>query len=171
MAQKTQRGRYVIQHHSARSDHYDFRLEINGVLKSWSVPKGPSLNPKEKRLAIPTPDHALNYAKKEGIIPQGKYGAGTVMVWDIGTFSNMKETSLASCYRQGALEVFIRGKKLHGAFALIRTKLGKKDNWLLIKMNDEHASSYKNIVDSEPRSALSDKTMNEIADSGKTIRC
>lgn len=157
---------FVIQKHSASHLHYDVRLEIDGVLASWAVPKGPSLNPTIKRLAVPTEDHPMEYAKFEGTIPKGSYGGGTVMVWDYGIFKNLKkedgkEVPLSTCYKQGRIEVFLRGKKLKGGFALIKLS-GRKD-WLLIKMNDEYASKKKNPVTQDTRSAKTGRTMDEIA--------
>lgn len=158
---------FVIQHHSASHDHYDLRLEIEGVLKSWALPKGPSYNPDVKRLAVETEDHPLEYAKFEGIIPEGHYGAGTVMVWDIGTYDNLKKEyglSMKDCYKAGKLEVFLQGKKLKGAFALIKTKLaGNKPQWLFFKIQDEYASKRKNPVNTQKKSALTNRTMNQIA--------
>ena len=161
----TKRPIFVVQEHRSRALHYDFRIEIDGVLKSWAVPKGPSLNPRVKRLAVPTEDHPYDYAKFEGVIPKGHYGAGPVMVWDKGTFKNIKEKDgkivpLKKCYKDGSIEIFLRGKKLKGAFALIKTKMG--NNWLLIKMKDEYASARKNPVKSETKSAKTGRTMTQI---------
>lgn len=160
---------FVIQKHDASHLHYDFRLEIDGVLKSWSIPKGPSLNPTIKRLAILTEDHPLEYADFEGIIPQGEYGAGTVMVWDFGTYKNIKEKDgktvpMQQCFEQGTIEVWLEGKKLHGGFALVRTHSSyAKDGWLLIKLKDEYASAKRNPISMQHRSALTERTMSQIA--------
>lgn len=160
---------FVIQKHDASHLHYDFRLEINGVLKSWAVPKGPSTNPEIKHLAMPTEDHPLEYATFEGVIEAGSYGAGTVMVWDIGTFENIKQSKgslvpIEQCYKNGQIEVFLHGKKLNGRYTLIRMKLGKakKESWLLIKMRDEYADPQNNLLISKPNSALTDRTMEQI---------
>src|SRR5579872_5667891 len=123
---KSKNPRFVIQKHDASHLHYDFRLEIGGVLVSWAIPKGPSMNPKIKRLAVRTDDHPLDYATFEGVIPEGEYGAGTVMVWDIGTYKNIKESNgksvpMSTCLKDGHIEVELDGKKVHGAFAFIRT--------------------------------------------------
>ena len=121
---------FVIQHHIASHDHYDFRIEVKGAMPSWALPKGPSLNPADKRLAVQTEDHPLEYAYFEGTIPPGNYGAGTVMVWDIGTYEPIKMT-------EDRIELFLEGKKLQGMFALIKAKhLGGdgNKNWLFIKM-------------------------------------
>ena len=160
---------FVIQKHAASHLHYDFRLEIDGILKSWAVPKGPSTDPGIKRLAIPTEDHPMEYATFEGVIPEGEYGAGTVMVWDIGTFENIKKTDdtlvpIEQCYKNGHIEVSLHGKKLNGDYALIRvnTSTYKQHSWLLVKMRDEYADSKSDIINSEPCSALTGKTMEEI---------
>lgn len=163
---KSKQPIFVIQKHAASHLHYDFRLEIEGVLKSWAVPKGPSLDPKIKRLAIPTEDHPLEYAQFEGVIPQGEYGGGTVMIWDYGTFENIKKhngkkISLSDSYDKGSIEVFLHGKKLVGAFALIKTRMDKKD-WLLIKMRDDFAHATKNPIKSKTKSAKTDRTMLQI---------
>jgi bifunctional non-homologous end joining protein LigD len=159
---------FVIQKHQATHLHYDLRLEIDGVLKSWAVPKGPSTDPSIKRLAVPTEDHPMEYATFEGIIPEGQYGAGTVMVWDMGTYDNIKHTKdktvpMLDCYLNGRIEVFLHGKKLTGAYTLIRLEKStyKQGGWLLIKMRDEYAKS-SNILTSKPHSALTNRTMAQI---------
>lgn len=161
---------FVIQKHDARNLHYDFRLEIEGTLKSWSVPKGPSTDPSVKRMAIPTEDHPLEYADFEGTIPKGQYGGGTVMVWDRGTFENIKKDqdgnpiSLGESYKMGTVEVQLQGEKIYGGYALIRMKSGNMEgNWLLIKMDDADADARRNPVSTEPKSVLSGKSMNDIA--------
>lgn len=150
---------FVVQQHAARSMHYDFRLEIDGVMKSWAIPKGPSLNPKNRRLAVLTDDHPLSYKNFEGVIPEGEYGAGAVIVWDRGKYKNLKSMTMKGSFRKGAIEIFLRGKKLKGGFALVRMQ-GK--NWLLIKMKDEYADAKKNITKSEPHSVKSGKKINEL---------
>src|SRR5919204_910817 len=115
--------RFVIHEHAARSHHYDLRLEVNGVLKSWAVPKGPSTNPREKRFATATEDHPMEYLGFEGTIPKGEYGAGATIVWDTGTYENMTgdgELALEDALRDGHLRVFLNGRKLRGAWALTR---------------------------------------------------
>jgi len=161
---KSKQPLFVIQKHDASHLHYDVRLEIDGVLKSWAVPKGPSTNPRDKRLAMPTEDHPMEYAKFEGTIPEGNYGAGTVMVWDIGTYKNIKETdgiSIIQCYKNGRIEVEFHGKKMHGNYTLIRLKTSPV-RWLLIKMRDEYADARTKLVVSEPDSVLTGRTMKEI---------
>jgi len=158
---------FVIQKHAARTLHYDFRLEVDGVLKSWAVPKGPSLNPQEKRLAVPTEDHPLEYADFEGVIPEGEYGAGTVMVWDFGTYRNITEKKgepipLAEAVPHGHLKVWLEGKKLKGGFALTRFKKAPDEAWLLVKADDEAADPHRNLVTEEPDSALTGRSLEEI---------
>ncbi len=152
---------FVIQKHDARSLHYDLRLEDEGVLKSWAVPKGPSTNPANKQLAIQTEDHPLEYATFEGIIPEGQYGAGPVIVWDTGTFRNLKEDKpLSVCIQDGDLNIWLEGKKLQGGYALIKTNYqGKDTTWLLIKMNDDKADRKRDITTELPNSVLSYKVV------------
>src|SRR5271170_206756 len=163
----TQSLSFVIQKHAARRLHYDFRLELDGVLKSWAVPKGPSLDPADKRLAIMVEDHPLDYRTFEGIIPQGNYGAGTVMVWDEGSYHALAASSRADSERamaegleKGSLKIVLEGQKLKGEFALV--KLRKTENqWLLIKHRDQYARSED--VRDQDRSAVSGRTLAEIA--------
>lgn len=162
------RPRFVIQKHDASTLHYDFRLEIDGVLKSWAVPKGPSTDPRDKRLAIPTEDHPLGYADFEGVIPEDQYGGGTVMIWDRGTFRNITEEdgerqSLDNAWKNGHLLVELHGEKISGGYALHRTGSKKDANWLLIKMDDEAADARRNPVSSQPKSVKSGRTMKQIA--------
>lgn len=162
---------FVVQKHAARKLHYDFRLEVDGVLKSWAIPKGPSLNPAEKRLAVPTEDHPLEYARFEGVIPEGEYGAGTVMVWDIGTFRNLTEKKgkpvpLAEAVAHGHVKVWLEGKKLRGGFSLTRFKSGKDEAWLLVKNQDELADASRDPVAEEPDSALTGRSLQEIEQQG-----
>ncbi len=157
---------FVIQKHDARQLHYDLRLESDGVLKSWAVPKGPSMNPRDKRLAVPTEDHPLSYADFEGVIPKGEYGAGTVEVWDRGIFVNLKPkgegNSITPNMEDGLVEVWLEGEKLKGGFALVRTKGGGGGNWLLVKMRDSEAAQDRNPVEDLPRSVLTGRTLEEI---------
>ncbi len=126
---------FVIQKHKATHLHYDFRLEVNGKLKSWAVPKEPPKVSGEKRLAVHVEDHPLSYANFEGTIPEGNYGAGTVEIWDKGKYQNLKEISMEKAFQEGKIEIKLEGKKMKGNYALIRTKLGGKDkNWLLFKI-------------------------------------
>ncbi len=160
---------FVIQKHDASNLHYDFRLEVDGVLKSWAVPKGPSTDPSEKRLALPTEDHPLDYADFEGVIPEGEYGAGPVLVWDAGPYRNLRAekegdgaASLQESLDEGQVEVWLEGEKLQGGYALIRTGSGDDARWLLIKMNDEGADARRNPTSTEPQSVLSGRTLDEI---------
>jgi DNA ligase D-like protein (predicted 3'-phosphoesterase) len=162
-----QRPIYVVQLHNARSLHYDFRLEVNGALVSFAVPKGPSLNPLHKRLAIRTPDHALSYALFEGIIPEGKYGAGGVMVWDVGTFHPLKTRdgkpiSPEKSLDDGLFEFFVEGQKLYGAFALIRLDKTPHNQWLLVKMKDEFVNRNSDSIKLHKRSVLTGRTLKQI---------
>ncbi|HZD58274.1 MAG TPA: DNA polymerase ligase N-terminal domain-containing protein [Anaerolineales bacterium] len=161
---------FVIQKHAATSLHYDFRLEVGGVLKSWAVPKGPSTDPGEKRLAVPTEDHPLEYAEYEGVIPEEEYGAGTVLVWDIGSYRNLRAgkddegASMDEALEDGKLEVWLDGEKIRGGYALIRTGSGQDSRWLLVKMDDEEADARRNPTSTEPKSVLSNRTLEEIRD-------
>ncbi|ASR33837.1 DNA ligase [Prauserella marina] len=156
--------RFVIQRHDASSLHFDFRLEIGGVLVSWSIPKGPSLDPGDKRLAIRTEDHPLDYARFEGRIPNDEYGAGTVIVWDTGTFEPLGEESAEQALDSGTLHVWLEGEKLHGAFDLVRTRMSpRQEQWLLIKKNDEGADRRRKPAKTQPESVLSGKTNRDLA--------
>jgi bifunctional non-homologous end joining protein LigD len=171
-AKKTQQHLlYVIQKHRATQLHYDFRLEHEGVLLSWAVPKGPSLDPSVKRLAMQVEDHPVDYGGFEGVIPEGEYGGGTVMVWDTGTWTP-ESPDVAEALKKGDLKFSLHGKKLRGSWVLVRThgygsSSGK--SWLLIKHRDEFAST-EDIVTTEPKSALSKRLLADIArDSGGDV--
>jgi DNA ligase D-like protein (predicted 3'-phosphoesterase) len=134
--------RFVVHEHKATRLHYDFRLEVGGMLKSWAVPKGPSMNPADKRLAVMVPDHVLDYIDFEGIIPEGNYGAGPVVVWDTGEFTPLDTDDPVAALKEGKLSFELKGRKLKGAFALARMKglprsTGKE--WLLMKKKDAYA--------------------------------
>jgi bifunctional non-homologous end joining protein LigD len=136
---KTKKLIFVVQEHHARQLHYDFRLELDGVLKSWAIPKGPSLDPKDKRLAVEVEDHPLSYAKFQGTIPKGEYGGGEVFIWDHGTWETQGDDPYEAL-EKGQLKFILKGKRLKGKFVLVRTRWGKSDtkrNWLLIKEHDE----------------------------------
>ncbi len=162
---------FVIQRHKASRLHYDFRLEMDGVLKSWAVPKGPSLNPNDKRLAMMVEDHPYAYKDFAGVIPEGNYGAGIVEIWDNGTYTDidnlergMAEKKLKSGLKSGNLKIQLFGKKLKGEFALVKLKgNGKDDNsWLLIKHNDKYAVDDEyNSEDETPKSSPINKWLNE----------
>lgn len=174
----------MVHKHRATSLHYDFRLEIDGVMPSWSIPKGPTLDPAVKRLAMPTGDHDLEYRHFEGVIPEGEYGAGPVMIWDEGTFNPEVEVSRTtrrevtdrtegeevarSSLRDGNLKFRLYGKKLRGSFALVKTKgfKGAKDAWLLIKHKDEYCKDGYDANDYD-FSATTGRSLAEIAADGK----
>jgi DNA ligase D-like protein (predicted 3'-phosphoesterase) len=164
---------FVIQKHDASNLHYDFRLEVDGVLKSWAVPKGPSTNPSDKRMAIETEDHPLGYKDFEGVIPEGEYGAGPVMVWDHGTYKNTKRIdgrllAMDKAYDKGRIEIWLEGEKLKGGYALVRTGKKSDKRWLLIKMKDDEADARRNPVSSQPKSVISGRTLKQIeADESK----
>lgn len=170
--------RFVVQKHSATRLHYDFRLEMEGVLKSWAVPKGPSLDPADKRLAMQVEDHPVSYFDFEGIIPEGNYGAGTVIVWDVGTWEPLSPTPVNGKYlpgtdaeasamlQKGDFKIRLHGKKLNGDFALVHIRSrrsGSKGNeWLLIKKHDEYVVPGYDI-DQYGKSALSGRTIEQTA--------
>ena len=160
---------FVVQKHAASHLHYDFRLELNGVLKSWAIPKGPSMNPDHKRLAIMVEDHPYDYKDFEGIIPEGNYGAGKVIVWDNGTYrladneiinKENAEKVISTHLDEGHLSFILEGKKLKGEFSIIKLK-GRKDNsWLLIKKQDKYANDLE-VLDQE-KSVISNLTLNQV---------
>jgi len=159
---------YVIQKHRATQLHYDFRLEWNGVLLSWAIPKGPSLDPTVKRLAMQVEDHPVEYGAFEGVIPEGEYGGGTVMLWDRGTWSPEGDIGVDETLRKGDLKFTLNGKKLRGSWALVRTKGyggNKKTAWLLIKHRDGFASK-EDITLAKPRSVASRRLLAQIAKDG-----
>jgi len=180
----TSKLRFVVQKHDATRLHYDFRLEMEGVLKSWAVPKGPSLNPDDKRLAMMVEDHPYDYRTFEGTIPAGNYGAGTVMVWDEGTYEALgfdKESSkdqekiLLDELRKGDVKIVLHGEKLKGAFGLVRMHKGGPANdhgdnaWLLIKKNDNEVS--KTDVTKKDKSVKTNRSLTQIAkDSGGIVK-
>jgi bifunctional non-homologous end joining protein LigD len=155
--------RFVIQKHDATRLHYDFRLEFDGVFKSWAVTKGPSLDPHDKRLAVEVEDHPLDYGDFEGTIPEDQYGGGTVMLWDRGTWES---DDPEAGFKKGDLKFTLHGEKLHGSWVLVRMRNdrdgGKRTNWLLIKHRDEYASESEDIL-AEDRSVASGRAMEQIA--------
>jgi DNA ligase D-like protein (predicted 3'-phosphoesterase) len=151
---------FVIQKHDATTLHYDFRLELGGVLKSWVLPKGPSLDPHVKRLAVPTGDHAMSFADFEGSIPEGQYGAGEVIIWDRGSFENASHDGknplpLVEAYETGHISFELHGQKLRGKFTLLKTHNGP--NWLLVKQHDAEAREGYDITQEQPFSVGSGK--------------
>ena len=156
---------FVIQKHQASHLHYDFRLEMEGVLKSWSVPKGPSYDPATKRLAMMTEDHPYAYAKFEGVIPAGNYGAGNVIIWDQGTWDFVEPgDDPVKALEQGKLTIRMYGKKMFGEWALVKIKgrSPKGNEWLLLKHRDEFASDKVDVTEVAPRSVVSNKLVEEV---------
>ena len=157
--------RFVIHKHAATRLHYDFRLEADGVLKSWAVPRGPSTDPREKRLAVEVEDHALGYADFEGVIGEG-YGAGQVIVWDRGTYRSLGDEPVEEALRGGHLSFWLEGVKLRGGWTLQRTSNAGKPQWLLVKRRDEHAGARRNPVSTQPESVVSGRTVEDLAAEG-----
>jgi DNA ligase D-like protein (predicted 3'-phosphoesterase) len=165
---------FVIQQHDASTMHYDFRIEVDGVLKSWAVPKGPSTDPSEKRLAMPTEDHPLAYADFEGAIPEDEYGGGAVIVWDRGHYRNLKSEeesdedekpiSISEQIEDGHVTIWLEGEKLRGGYALIRTGSGDDTRWLLVKMRDDEADARRNPTSTQPESVKTGRTVEEVAE-------
>jgi bifunctional non-homologous end joining protein LigD len=157
--------RFVIQKHAATRLHYDLRLEVEGVFKSWAVTKGPSLDPKERRLAVETEDHPLDYGDFEGTIPKGEYGGGTVMLWDRGFWA--ADGDAAKSLRKGELRFTLVGEKLQGSWVLVRLRHdrehGKRTNWLLIKRHDGNEREGDGVLLTQDRSVASNRSMDEIA--------
>lgn len=160
---------FVLQQHDARSLHFDFRLEHDGVLLSWAVPKGPSTDPREKRLAVRTEDHPLEYARFEGRIPEGEYGAGVVIVWDYGSYENVSDRdgdpiSMEEALAKGHIRARLHGQKLSGVYSLLHTKMrGDEKNWLLVKEDDDGADARRNPVSTEPESIISGRDIESMA--------
>jgi DNA ligase D-like protein (predicted 3'-phosphoesterase) len=173
-AKRAKHPRFVIQKHAATSLHYDLRLEIGGTAVSWAVPKGPSLDPSVKRLAMRTEDHPLEYLSWEGVIPKGSYGGGEMIVWDRGVYQNISGTELAGAkpgktmsmeamLEKGDLKFFLLGDKVRGAFGLFRTsEPGEREQWLLVKKKGEGADARRNPVSTQPESVLSGKTIEDL---------
>jgi len=156
--------RFVIQKHAATTLHYDFRLEVDGVLRSWAVPKGPSTDPRERRLAVEVEDHSLAYGDFEGVIGEYSYGAGAVIVWDAGTYRNLDEDrSMAEALDAGHARIWLEGEKLRGGWTLHRTNAGHKPQWLLMKRRDEGADARRNPQSTQPESVKTGRTIEEVA--------
>lgn len=159
MSLDSRKDRFVVQQHKAKNIHWDFRLEIGNKMVSWAIPKGPSINPREARLAVLTKPHDISYNDFEGVIAKGLYGAGKVLQWDKGTYNFIdKDKDARDMFRDGILKFRLHGEKLKGDWALVETN----KNWLLIKMNDKYAKKDVDIVKSEKKSVKSGKTINEI---------
>ncbi len=159
---------FVVQKHAATTLHYDFRLEVGGVLKSWAVPKGPSTDPRDKRLAMAVEDHSLDYADFEGVIGSGQYGAGAVIVWDTGSFRNLTERDgqqvpLDQALADGHAVVELEGEKLRGGYALTRVGGDRRERWLLVKTRDGSADARRDPVSTQPESVLSGRTVERVA--------
>jgi bifunctional non-homologous end joining protein LigD len=162
---------FVIQKHAASHLHFDFRLELDGVMKSWAVPKGPSLDPHVRRLAMEVEDHPISYNTFEGTIPKGEYGGGTVMLWDRGTYEaddGGGAESLRRGYEKGELRFVMHGKRLRGGFVLARLRRPGRPQWLLIKRRDDHADADREITAEVTTSVASKRTMEQIA-SGRRV--
>src|SRR4249919_2971225 len=159
--------RFVVQKHAASSLHFDFRLELDGVMKSWAVPKGPSYDPSVRRLAMEVEDHPIEYNTFEGTIPKGEYGGGTVMLWDRGTYEpegGGGVEALRAGYERGDLKIVLHGKRLRGGWVLVRMRRPEgRPQWLLIKHRDETASSDYDVVDEVTTSVATRRTMEQIA--------
>ena len=172
-ARSKSRLRFVVQKHAATSLHFDLRLELDGVMKSWAVPKGPSYDPSVKRLAMEVEDHPIEYNKFEGTIPEGEYGAGTVMIWDRGTYEAEDGggvEALRDGYAAGDLKIRLHGERLAGGWVLVRMRRsGKQRQWLLIKHRDEFAMPTLDVVADVITSVKSGRTMDEISE-GKKAR-
>jgi DNA ligase D-like protein (predicted 3'-phosphoesterase) len=154
---------FVVQRHDASTLHFDFRLEIDGVLVSWSVPKGPTLDPRERRLAVRTEDHPLDYADFEGTIRADEYGGGTVIVWDTGPFDLLTDGTAGKALADGHLTVELRGEKLTGGFSLIRRySRSKQEQWLLIKKDDDGADRRRKPAKTQPESVLTGRTAEDL---------
>ena len=152
--------RFVIHEHHARQLHYDFRLEIGDVLKSWAIPKGPSLNPADKRLAVMVDDHLLEYFDFEGIIPEGQYGSGAVVIWDSGTYSLLEGDNPVEALESGKIVMELYGKILKGGFTLVKMKGRCEKNWLLIKKKDSYSQvkwTLQKALTEEKKSSLREK--------------
>jgi bifunctional non-homologous end joining protein LigD len=170
------RLRFVVQKHAASQLHFDFRLELDGVMKSWAVPKGPSYDPSVRRLAMEVEDHPIEYNGFEGTIPQGEYGGGTVMVWDRGTYRYEGDAAdpiggLRQGYRKGDFKFRLEGKRLKGSWVLVRTRRGdpRRPQWLLIKHRDQFAEPGSDVVAEYQTSVVTGRTMEAIAE-GKRVR-
>ncbi len=170
----SEKPRFVVQIHDASTMHFDFRLEADGVLKSWSVPKGPSTDPKDKRLAMPTEDHPLDYRDFEGVIPEGEYGGGTVIVWDQGHYrptahdKKGRPVPFTEALEKGHVTFWMEGRKLRGGYALTRFRGGpdsdERESWLLVKADDEHAGGQGTPDPRRARSVLSGHTLKQVAE-------
>jgi DNA ligase D-like protein (predicted 3'-phosphoesterase) len=154
--------RFVIQQHAATSLHYDFRLEVNGVMRSWAVPKGPSTDPRDKRLAMEVDDHPISWNDFEGRIPDGNYGAGAVIIWDRGTYRPLSDGDFGEALDNGHWSFWLEGEKLRGGWTLRRIRGGKKPQWLLIKRRDDEADARRRPTSTQPESVVSGRKIDEL---------
>jgi DNA ligase D-like protein (predicted 3'-phosphoesterase) len=152
---------FVIQKHAATSLHYDFRLEVDGAMRSWAVPKGPSTDPRDKRLAMEVEDHALSWGEFEGVIESG-YGAGRVIVWDRGSYRPLTDGPFAAALADGHASFWLEGEKLRGGWSLRRIRGGSKPQWLLVKRRDEHADARRRPTSTQPESVVSGRRIEEL---------
>jgi bifunctional non-homologous end joining protein LigD len=173
--------RFTIQKHDATRLHYDLRLEVEGTLKSWAVPKGPSVDPADRRLAVRTEDHPIEYLTFEGVIPEGQYGAGPMIVWDSGTYLNIKQDRrgrsipMSKALEKGSVKIWLEGKKIKGGFALVRTGSGRsggsgKEQWFLVKLKDEHAAPGRELLEKRPESVVTGKTIQDLGERKRRTR-
>lgn len=156
---------FVIQKHAATALHYDFRLEADGVLLSWAVPKGPSTDPSDKRLAMRVEDHPISYGDFEGVIPQDQYGGGEVIVWDTGSYENLNDDlSITDQLEEGHVTVWLEGHKIQGGYSLRRWGSDKRgrEKWLLVKMDDEMSDRRRNPTSTQPESVLTGRTIEDL---------
>lgn len=162
-------GRFVVQLHDATSRHYDFRLQVDGVLRSWAIPRGPSLDPAQKRLAQPVADHALAHGDFEGVLPDARRGTGAVIIWDRGTYTSLPGRdrapfSPARALARGHLAFELAGEKLRGGWALTRVAEGRDERWILVKVRDAEADRGRDLVAERPESVVSGLTVDELAE-------
>jgi len=160
--------RFVIQLHDATSLHYDFRLEIDGVLRSWAIPRGLSLDPADRRLAMPVPDHELATGDFEGVHPDSPRGSGAVIIWDRGVYKSLNrkdghDEPMADALASGHAAFFLEGQKLHGGWALTRVAEAPQERWIVVKMRDRHADRDRDVVAERPESVVSGRTLAEVA--------
>jgi bifunctional non-homologous end joining protein LigD len=158
---KTPGNTFVIQKHRATRLHYDFRLEMEGVLRSWAIPKGPNFNPAEKRLAVETEDHPMDYGGFEGVIPKGNYGAGNVIIWDNGTYEMVDPETPEKGYKKGKLHFTLKGKKLRGEWVLVRGSREPKQ-WIFFKVRDKYATTDGDVTEDQPESVISGSLVEDI---------
>jgi DNA ligase D-like protein (predicted 3'-phosphoesterase) len=165
---RSRRPIFVIQQHAATTTHFDFRLEADGLLKSWAVPKGPSTDPREKRLAMPVEDHSMDHAEFEGVIPEGEYGSGPVIVWDRGTYENAtlddagRQVPVTEAIADGELKFRLHGEKLAGGYLLVRTGGSGRERWLLIKQRGDGADARRRPTRTQPESVISGRTLEQV---------